>query len=130
MRERAGELETLGAEPVAVGFSPAEPLARLAEYLDWPWPFLSDTERVLYRRLGLPRAKLRNVWTPGTKDVYRQARDSGTDIHAPVEDPLQLGGDAIVRAGVVLALWRPRSPDDRPAVQDLMDALRRANGSE
>ncbi|MGH9128009.1 MAG: peroxiredoxin-like family protein [Acidimicrobiales bacterium] len=124
MRDRAEELAALGAEPVAVGFSPAEPLAALAEYLQWPWPFLSDTERVLYHRLGLPRAKLRQVWTPGTKDVYREAHSKGKAIHAPVEDPLQLGGDAVARAGKVTALWRPASPDDRPAVDDLMAALR------
>jgi hypothetical protein len=124
VRERAGELEALAATPIAVGFSPAEPLAALADHLDWPWPFLSDTERLLYARLGLPRAKLREVWTPGTKDTYRAALAKGESVHAPVEDPLQLGGDAIVRAGTVVALWRPRSPDDRPDVDDLMASLR------
>ncbi len=123
MRARTEELDELGAEPIAVGFSPVEPLGALAEYLRWPWPFLSDTERVLYQRLGLPRAKLRDVWTPGTKGVYRRAKARGEPVHAPVEDPLQLGGDAIVRAGVVTTLWRPASPDDRPPVDDVMSAL-------
>lgn len=124
MRERAGELEALGATPVAVGFSPAQPLAALAERLGWPWYFLADTGRLLYTRLGLPRAKPREVWTPGTRDTYRAALARGEKVHAPVEDPLQLGGDAIVRAGAVVALWRPRSPDDRPAVDELMASLR------
>lgn len=114
----------MGVEPVAVGFSPAEPLARLAEHLAWPWRFLSDTELVLYARLGLLRATPREVWTPGTKELYRQARARGESIHAPVEDPLQLGGDAVVRAGRVIALWRPASPDDRPPVCDLLAVLR------
>lgn len=128
MRQKAAELEALEAEPVAVGFSPAEALAALADHLSWPWRFLSDTERVLYHRLGLPRARLSEVWTPGTKDTYRQARARGEQVHAPIEDPLQLGGDAIVRAGHAVALWRPRSPDDRPPVEDLMASMRTLRG--
>lgn len=122
VRDRAEQF----GDVVAVGFSPAEGLARLASQLDWPWPLLSDTERVAYHRLRLARAKLREVWTPGTKEIYRRARDAGVAIRAPVEDPLQLGGDAVVRSGTVLALWRPASPDDRPPVEDLLAAVDRA----
>jgi hypothetical protein len=125
VQARTEELEELGAQPIAVGFSPLGPLAALARHLGWPWPFLSDTGRILYQRLGLPRAKLRDVWTPGTKDIYRAAKVAGRAIHAPVEDPLQLGGDALIRAGVVTRLWRPASPDDRPSVNDLIASLAR-----
>lgn len=121
----AAVLARAPGEVVAVGFSPAEGLARLADELEWPWPFLSDTERLAYQRLGLVRAKLRDVWTPGTKEIYRRAMAAGKQIHAPAEDPLQLGGDAVVRSGKVLALWRPRSPDDRPQMDDLVAALGR-----
>jgi len=128
VREHGDELASLGAEIMAVGFSPAEALASLAEYLEWPWPFLSDVERILYHKLGLGRLPLREVWTPGTKAIYRQARDKGEAIHLPVEDPLQLGGDAVVADGNAVRVFVPASPDDRPAVDDLVAAVRMAAG--
>lgn len=129
MRRRAAELGGLGAEPVAVGFSPPEALAALADHVGWRGPFLADTARVLYRRLGLPRAHSRGqVWTPGTRAAYRRAAAKGSRVYKPVEDALQLGGDAVVTGGTVVRLWRPASPDDRPPVEDLLAALRAAAG--
>lgn len=126
MQEQRSQLDALGALPVAVGFSPADALAPLAQHLDWPWPFLADPKRVLYRRLGLGRARLRQVWTPGTKEIYRRAAAEGRAVKVPVEDPLQLGGNAVVVAGVVVRLWRPASPDARPPVAELLAAVARA----
>ncbi|MGI9119322.1 MAG: peroxiredoxin-like family protein [Acidimicrobiales bacterium] len=123
MRQQRERLEELGASALAVGFSPAEPLAALADHLDWPWPFLSDPDRVLYHRLGLGRARLRDVYTPATVRLYRQAAQRGEAVHRPVEDSRQLGGDAVVRAGRVVRLFRPASPDDRPPVDTLLAAL-------
>lgn len=128
MREHGERLEELGAVAVAVGFSPPEALGELAEYLAWPWPFLSDVERVLYERLGLGRARLREVYAPATLRVYREALKRGEAVHRPVEDARQLGGDAVVRAGKVVRIWRPSSPDDRPPVHEVLDALAVAAG--
>jgi hypothetical protein len=41
-----------------------------------------------------------------------------------VEDTRQLGADAIMIDGVVRRLWRPRSPDDRPAAAQVIAATR------
>jgi len=128
VREHGQELSECGTEIMAVGFSPAEALAGLAEYLEWPWLFLSDVERIMYHKLGLGRLPLREVWTPGTKAIYRQAREKGEAIHLPVEDPLQLGGDAVVADGKVVRVFIPSSPDDRPPVADLVAAVRTATG--
>jgi hypothetical protein len=121
----ADELAAVGVEPVAVGFSPPEALASLADHLAWPFPFLSDVDRVLYRRLGLGRAPLKDVYTPATMAVYAKAAARGEKVAKPVEDTRQLGGDALAVAGVARVVLRPSSPDDRPDVADLLDRARR-----
>lgn len=128
MREQRHRLEELGAGAIAVGFSPAPALAELAEHLDWPWPFLSDVNRILYQRLDLGRARLREVYTPATLRIYREAARRGEAVHRPVEDARQLGGDAVIRSGEVVRLWRPSSPDDRPSVEEVLVALADVGG--
>ncbi len=123
MREQRNRLEELGAVAVAVGFSPTTALAELAEHLAWPWPFLSDVDRVLYERLGLARARLRDVYAPATLRIYAEAARRGEVVQRPVEDSRQLGGDAVVRSGEVVRLWRPSSPDDRPPVHEMLAAV-------
>lgn len=124
MIERRAELEELGAAAVAVGFSPPGALAALAGQLHWPWPFLSDVERVLYGRLGLPRATLRDVYTPATLRRYAAALARGRVIRRPVEDTRQLGGDAVLEDSVVVRVWRSASPDDRPPAAAVIDVIR------
>ena len=128
MSSRADDLAALGCAPVAVGFSPADALADLAEYLHWPWPMLSDRERLLYRRLGLPRLPLWQVYSAATLARYARALLRGRRINRPVEDTRQIGGDAIVRNGRVIRLFRPHSPDDRPPVLTLLAAVRSLTG--
>ncbi len=123
VRNRRDELEALGATAVAVGFSPADALAALADQLEWPWPFLSDTDRVLYQRLGFERAARRAVYNPGTVNVYRKAAARGVALKMPVEDARQLGGNAIVQDGRVIRVFRPASPDERAPVTELLAAL-------
>ena len=123
MRDQRHRLDPLGAGVIAVGFSPGPALAELAEYLAWPWPFLSDVDRVLYQRLDLGRARLRDVYTPATLRIYREAARRGEAVHRPVEDARQLGGDAVIRSGVAVRLWRPSSPDDRPPVEAVLAAV-------
>lgn len=128
MREQRSALEALGAYTLAVGFSPAEPLAALADHLDWPWPFLSDVDRVVYDRLGLARARLRDVYTPETMRIYAEAAERGEPLPRPVEDTRQLGGDAVVRSGKVVRVFRQASPDARPSVATLLAALAEVAG--
>jgi hypothetical protein len=97
----------------AVGFSPPQALAELAEYLGWQAPFLADEQRLVYRLLGLGRASARRVYSPGTLGTYAKAIARGRRPSRPVEDTRQLGGDGILVDGVLTRRWRPASPDDR-----------------
>lgn len=123
---RSAAWAELGVTPVAVGFSPSEALATLADDLDWPFLFCSDEDRQLYRRLGLGSAPARQLFTKGTRAIYASARADGLPLALPVEDPRQLGGDAVVVAGVARTIFRPTSPDDRPDVDDLLRAAAEA----
>jgi hypothetical protein len=114
---------------VTVGFSPRQPLRELAEHLGLTGPILSDEHRVLYRLLGLRRAPLWRVYSPGTLALYWRAGQRGLRLPMPVEDTRQLGGDALMSDGVIVRSWAPRSPDDRVApARVLTAALALTNG--
>jgi alkyl-hydroperoxide reductase/thiol specific antioxidant family protein len=98
---------------VASGFSPPDALAALADHVSWPGPFLADEDRRLYGLLGMRRAKLWQVYSPGTLVRYTIAAARGQHLLRPVEDTRQMGGDALVCDGVVVRRWLPRTPDDR-----------------
>jgi hypothetical protein len=119
---------TSGASPplglILIGFSPPVPLAAIARHLGWPGPVLTDPRRVLYRRLGIGRAPLWQVYSRGTLGTYAGALARGHRPARPVEDTRQLGADAIMIDGIVRQLWRPRSPDDRPAAAEVIVATR------
>lgn len=120
----ARELAGSGIDLVTVGFSPPSALRELAAHLGLTGMVLADERRVLYRRLGLRRAPLWRVYSPATVAFYARARRRGRTLTRPVEDTRQLGGDALVVDGVVVRVWRPRSPDDRVAPHRLATAAR------
>ena len=117
-----------GAVPlVVVGFSPADALAPLADHLGLTGAVLSDTDRLLYGRLGLGRAPVWHVYSPGTLARYALWRLQGRTLHKPVEDTRQMGGDALLVDGRVERIWRPATPDDR-AAPDRVARTARARG--
>jgi hypothetical protein len=98
---------------VAFGFSPPDALAALADHVGWPGMFLADEDRRLYGLLGMRRAKLWQVYSPGTLARYAIAAARGHHLPRPVEDIRQMGGDALVCDGVAVRRWLPRTPADR-----------------
>lgn len=105
--------DAAGVEVLAAGFSPPAALRALAEHLGWRGVFLVDERRVLYQRLGLGRAPLWRVYSPGTLARYAVAVARGHRLQRPVEDIRQLGGDAVLLDGAAVRRFRPRTPDDR-----------------
>jgi hypothetical protein len=119
-----------GAVPlVVVGFSPADALASLGEYLGLTGPVLSDPDRALYHRLGLRRAPIWQVYSPRTIARYALLKLRGATLHKPVEDTRQMGGDTLVVEGRVERLWRPATPDDRAAPARIAAAARERSGT-
>jgi len=115
----------------AATFAGVERLAAHREHLGLPFPLLADPERTVYRRFGLDRAPLWRVYNPGTLRLYGQLLARGRRLRRPVDDTRQLGGDFVIdAAGRLAAAFRPRSPDDRPPVDDLVAAVRRCRRDE
>jgi hypothetical protein len=121
------ELSNTGIGLVTAGFSPPEAMSALAGYLALPGPVLSDEQRVLYQLLGIGRAPLWRVYSPGTVAFYLVAALRGRRLSAPVEDTRQLGGDALVVDGVITRRWAPRTPGDRASPKRLAVAALRAD---
>ena len=124
VQDHEEEFAAAGFGLVAVGFSPPDALADLADHLGWRGPFCSDERRVLYERLDIGRASLDRVFSLGTLARYGASWRRGRRIERPVEDIRQLGADLFVVDGSARWIARPSSPDDRPAVADLLAAAR------
>lgn len=119
-------LDQLGdALPVVITFT--DDLRRLAayrEHLNIEFPVLADVDRVLYDLLGAGRGSIRKVWSPGTLALYARLMLKGRRLHAPTEDTRQLGADAIIgRDGRLVRVWLPPSPDTRPSIDRIVDAV-------
>jgi hypothetical protein len=124
-------LEQLGdALPVVVTFTDdPQRLAAYREHLDIGFPVLADVDRVLYDLLGAGRGSIRKVWSPGTLAMYGRLLLRGRRLHAPTEDTRQLGADAIVgRDGRLRRVWLPESPDARPPITAMIDAVHTLDG--
>jgi hypothetical protein len=65
----------------------------------------------------MSRAGLWQVYSPGTLARYALAAARGRRLWPPqprpVEDIRQMGGDAILRDGIVVRRWLTRTPSDR-----------------
>ena len=121
MQDALGDLDV---RRVLIGFSPPRRLQAITRHLGWTGGVLADEDRQLYRRLGVGRAPWWRIYTPGTLGTYARdllGRGGGTRLPDAGEDTRQLGADAICRDGRVRVLWRPRSPDDRPAVVEVAE---------
>lgn len=125
MRSR---LEEFGdAEVVVICFSAPDYVAAYQrEQLD-PMTVLVDEERSSYRAYGFGRGSVRKVWGLRTWRAYARLLRAGRRFQRPMEDTLQLGGDLVVdRAGHISYVFRSSDPDDRPSVDELLDAVRRS----
>lgn len=123
MRDRLQEFGD--AHIAAVTFADAAQLPAHRAHLDLPFPLLADPDRHAYGVFGLGRGSFRQIWNPGTLAMYAQLLRRGRTLRRPTQDTRQLGGDFVIDAHGRLAtgFW-PSSPDDRPAVDALVDAVR------
>lgn len=128
MRDRIGEF---GDEALValVTFTDTASLRDYEARHDLGFVALRDPDREGYRAFGLGRGSVGRVW--GLRAARRYARlirrDGTGSLRRPTEDPLQLGGDFVIDTDGRLAwgFWS-EGPDHRPAVDDLVDAVRGA----
>lgn len=119
-------LDQLGdAQPVVVTF--ADDPTRLAayrEHLDIEFPVVADVDRVVYDLLGAGRGTLRDVWSPGTLAMYARLLRRGRRLRRTTDDTRQLGADAVIgRDGRLRRVWLPPSPDARPTIESIIEAV-------
>ena len=113
---------------VVVTFGDQEAAASYLSATQLSLPILIDGDRNGYQAYGCGRGRVSRVW--GWRSAKRYwgilRRDGFTNLRSPNEDTLQLGGDFVIDPDGRLAygFWGA-GPDERPAVDELLDALRR-----
>lgn len=121
-------LDELGDNTIValLTFTEPENLVGYSATHDLPFPILIDPDRRAYRAFGLARGSLARVygWKVARRylELFRQQGMSG--LARPTEDTLQLGGDFVVGSDgtLVYGFWG-EGPDDRPSVDDLIEAV-------
>ena len=122
-------LADLGEAAVAlVTFTRQRNLRGYRSRLALAYPVLADESRACYRAYGLGRGPWWRIWGASTLLAYgRLLRSGQRRLRRPEEDTLQLGGDFVIgRDGRLVFVYRSTGPSDRPAVDALVEAVRRA----
>jgi hypothetical protein len=129
VRDRLDELGE-STEVVLITFTDPSSLTDYQRSKELPYPVLTDPGRDTYRAYGLGRGSIRRVW--GLRATWRyieMIRESGLGaLRRPSEDTLQLGGDFVIAPDGKLGwgFWGD-GPDDRPSIDDLIEAVRGVN---
>ncbi len=125
MRDR---LDDFGdAAVVVIAFSAPEHIAAYQRDRLSPLVVLVDQDRRSYRAYALGKGSVWSVWGPNVWLAYARLLRKGRRLQRPTDDTLQLGGDFVVgRDGSVAFAFSSSDPDDRPSVDDLVSATRRA----
>jgi peroxiredoxin len=112
---------------VVIAFSAPDHVATYQREQLAPLVVLLDGDRAAYRAYGLGRGPVWKVWGPKVWLAYGRLIRRGRRFQRPTEDTLQLGGDFVIGPdGRVAYAFRSADPDDRPSVDDLIAAVRRA----
>ena len=123
MSDRLAELG--GAAVVLITFTHPRNLPGFRRRLALAYPVLADETRAVYRAYGLQRGSWWRVWGLKSVRAYGRLFRQGQHLERPTGDTLQLGGDFVVdQDGRLAYAYRSRGPDDRPSVDDLLDAVR------
>ncbi|MDX6668401.1 MAG: hypothetical protein QOK04_1781 [Solirubrobacteraceae bacterium] len=120
--------DDLAGRAACITFATPPLLAAFQRELRLEIPLFGDPERVTYEAFGFGRGSIRRVWLdPRVWASYARLLARGRRMHRAREDTLQLGGDAVLDAGLRLRwIHHSRGPEDRPAVDELIAALAEA----
>ena len=117
--------EFSGAAVVLITFTRPRNLHGFRRRLALAFPVLADEIRAVYHAYGLRRGSWWRVWGLSSVRAYGRLLRRGRRLERPTDDTLQLGGDFVVdQDGRLAYAYRSTGPDDRPSVDDLLDAVR------
>lgn len=129
MREQYDTIRELGGEVLAVSFAKPERVAAYVERYPLPFPVLADPDLEAYRAFDLGRTSVLGMLNPIVMLKYAALMVRGWMPWKPAkkDDLFQLGGDFVVDSQRRLVYAYPSAnPTDRPAVDDLIQAVRQA----
>jgi peroxiredoxin len=132
VKERYAEFRQLGSEVLVISFAPPPLVAAYLAETPMPFQVVSDASGASYQALGLGRTSWGAMLRPGVLGRYLghmfrgwMPRKTSKD-----EDIFQLGGDFVIDGqGRVVYAYRSAEPTDRPAVDELLAAVRRAGST-
>jgi hypothetical protein len=125
VRDRLDEMGD--TEVVVVTFTNPRNLRGYRSRFVAPLTVVTDPSRAVYEAYGMPRASTARIWSPAVIRRYLTLMMRGARLEKPRdgEDLNQLGGDVVIDPrGRIAWAYRSRGPDDRPAVDEIVDAVR------
>jgi hypothetical protein len=127
LREFDQEIAALKGRVAVISFARPDHLKRFAERFGHPYLWLADPQRLSYKRLGLGRRGLYAIAPPRAVWGYIRFALRGKIWHPEQLDMAQMGGDFVFDRHGNLTLRHVGSrSDDRPSINAIMSAFRRA----
>jgi hypothetical protein len=127
LREFDQEIATGQGRIAVVSFASPEHLKPFADRLGHPFLWLADPKRSSYQRLGPRRRGVRAIAPPRAIWGYVRLIVGGRMWRPEQLDLAQMGGDFVFdREGNLTLSHVSASSDDRPSVDSVMAAFRRA----
>lgn len=125
MRDRQGEIEAYGVRVVAIGMGRPDMAAYFRDQFEIPFTLLVDHEKETYRALGIKKGSWFQVSGPHNWPRFARAFLSGQGLAKPKQDPLQMGGLAIVEPGGEISyIFRSEASSDNLPIDDLLEEMR------
>ena len=122
MRDEHERFIERDARVVVIGMGATETARRFKEDYSLPFTVLVDKKRESYRMLGLKRGSVievmgPKVWAKGAASFLKHGQGLAK------EDPLQLGGVAVVKDGKPVFVHRSETSSDNASIDTLLEAL-------
>lgn len=122
MRDEHERFIERGARVVVIGMGATETARRFKAEYSLPFTVLVDKKRESYQLLGLKRGSILDVmgprvWARGAASLFKHGQGLAK------EDPLQLGGVAIVKNGEPVFVHRSETSSDNAPIDTLLEAL-------
>ena len=124
MRDREEEIEATGTKVVAIGMGRPDMAAFFRDQFDIPFTLLVDHEKQTYRALQIKKGTWFDVSGPQNWARFAKAFLSGKGVAKPEQDPLQMGGVAVVQQGGRISfIHRSEASADNLPIDDLLEEL-------